>query len=87
MKAIRKRMITGSLYLLPLRVKMCWVMFCSRRRWQDDYQLFWSSQDLYINIAEKTCSKPFEIFENPEQDRETIEHIIQHFRNIQVYGN
>ena len=39
--------------------------------------------ELYINTVEKFCGKPPEILgcpKNPEQDRETIEHIIQHFK-------
>ena len=48
-----------------------------------DFEVAKIFNELYINIVEKFCCKPFEILgcpKNPEQDRETIKHIVKHFK-------
>ena len=45
--------------------------------------------EFYVNNVEKTCGKPPNILgcpEKPEQDRETFEYIIQHFKEHPSIG-
>lgn len=49
----------------------------------NDFEVANIFNESYMEIIEETCGKPPEILDspgNPVQGRETIEHIIQHFK-------
>ena len=61
-------------------LKSSWNLLCDKKKSRPTQC---QDNESCIKTVDKTCGKPPEILgclENPEQDRETIKHIIQHFK-------